>query len=274
MQKLKQASRFVLDGEKVVRLKKLFWIFQKYVDELCIKIGKEGWNIVFIDPTNVCLFDFKLKAENFIEYHTKNQRIGFNLKFLIRVLRRVKKEDVVNFEVVDNRLKINIKCEWTSHRVFEIPLVEIEKEDKKPVLGDYPYHITVDNKELSVVLKSIKKDRDGCESVYLELIENRLWIFGEGFSERVNGKLVSYRTTEETINRLRLEHLKNLNNSLYEKVEIRLKREYPATFVFENDFDRLEIIIAPREVTVDEVLEIKEGLSNLKREEPELNEVV
>ena len=85
-------------------------IISELVNEARFKITPDAMELVAMDPANVAMVIFKLLASSFTEYDVKEEtEVAINLANLKQILRRAKPDDMLNMEVVDNKLKIQLK---------------------------------------------------------------------------------------------------------------------------------------------------------------------
>ena len=72
-------------------LKESISIISELVNEARLKIGKDGIELVAMDPANVAMVIFKLLSSSFTEYHVKEDtQMAINLQNLKQILKRIK----------------------------------------------------------------------------------------------------------------------------------------------------------------------------------------
>jgi len=115
---------------QVDKLRKIFETIANIVDEVTLKIEKDGIKIRAMDPGHIALVDFEMKKDAFDEYSVKDAiSIGIDLKPLVNVLKRV--EENVTFEVKEAKTTLVVSSEGAAKKKFEIPLIDLTEEQLK-----------------------------------------------------------------------------------------------------------------------------------------------
>ncbi|MCD4666640.1 proliferating cell nuclear antigen (pcna) [archaeon] len=105
-------------------------IISELVTEVTIKIDTDKLEIIAMDPATVAMVVFKLLSSSFIDYEIdKPQQISLNLDNLKQILRRAKPSDTLILEVLDSKLKIDLKSDTS--RSFELSLINLDEEEQK-----------------------------------------------------------------------------------------------------------------------------------------------
>ena len=81
-----------------------------------------------MDPANVAMVVFRLLSSAFVEYQVKEEStIAINLNNFKQVLRRIKANDNLTLEVMENKLKITLAGD--NVRTFFLPLLDLEEKE-------------------------------------------------------------------------------------------------------------------------------------------------
>jgi len=111
-------------------LKDSISIISELVNEARFKITPNAVELVAMDPANVAMVIFKLLSSCFTEYDVKeDQELAINLGNLKQILRRAKPSDMLTLELLENKLKIQLK--GSSTRTFSLPIIELEEKEQK-----------------------------------------------------------------------------------------------------------------------------------------------
>ena len=98
-------------------LKEPILVISDLVNEATFKVDKDKIELIAMDPANVAMVVFRLLSTAFSEYNIDDQEeLSLNLDSLKQILRRAKPEDILTLELVDNKLKIELKSDST--RIF------------------------------------------------------------------------------------------------------------------------------------------------------------
>ena len=225
-------------------------IISELVSEAKFKIGKEGIELVAMDPANVALVIYKLLGSGFVEYDVKEEAvIALNLNDLKQVLRRVKPNDTMTLELEESKLVITLKS--NTKRTFAMPLIDFEeKEQKVPELA-FDVQIKMSSKMLAEAVDDV--DIVG-ESVRLTADADSFVISSSGdltnaAVEIKKDEETDIKTPDKTQAKYSVEYLKKLiqGAKLADTVTLRYSKDYPLKLEYASlDQLYLSFILAPR----------------------------
>src|SRR3989344_2116991 len=93
-------------------LKEPIMIISELVNEATFRIDKDKIELIAMDPANVSMVIFKLLSSAFVEYDVKEPlEISLNLDNLKQVLKRANANVIIIFELLENKLKIELKSD-------------------------------------------------------------------------------------------------------------------------------------------------------------------
>lgn len=233
-------------------LKESIMIISELVNEINMKVDKDKIEVVAMDPANVAMVIFKLLSSAFVEYQvSENVEFAVNLENLKQILRRAKPTDVVSLELINSKLRIQLKGEST--RTFNISLIDIdEKEQKIPNLK-FPLSIEVPT---MIFDEAIEDMGIISESVVLTAEPERFII--ESQSKLNNARVEVTTDSETSINlegdkqiksKYSVEYLKKMikGSKLSDVVTLYFGEEYPLKVDYKvTDKLQLSFILAPR----------------------------
>ena len=111
-------------------LKEPILIISELVNEATFKIDKDKIELIAMDPANVAMVIFKLLSTAFTEYDVKEPLdLTINLDSFKQVLKRINADDTMTLELINNKLKIELKSNTT--RTFNLSLINSEASIKK-----------------------------------------------------------------------------------------------------------------------------------------------
>ena len=227
-------------------------VISELVNEARFKITPDAIELVAMDPANVAMVIFKLLSSSFTEYDVKKEtEIAINLGNLKQILRRAKPDDILNMEIVENKLKIQLK--GNSTRTFSLPIIELdEKEQKIPDL-EFPLAIQTS----SAVLNDAIEDVDiVADSVSFVAEPKKLTVQAEGDLSHAHIEINENDETKVKVegdskvkSKYSIEYLKKMiaGAKIANNVTVRFNKDYPLKLEFkEVDKVMLAFILAPR----------------------------
>ncbi|MDP1729417.1 MAG: hypothetical protein Q8L27_04400, partial [archaeon] len=109
-------------------LSDIMGIISELVNEVKIKINKEGLSITAIDPANVAMILFKLPASSFSQLEVEEEEIGVSLDSFKAILKRCSFGSSLLMKTEENILKIEIDDKVK--REFTLALIDLDRKDK------------------------------------------------------------------------------------------------------------------------------------------------
>ncbi len=228
-------------------------IVSELVTEAKFKIGKDGLELVAMDPANVAMVVFKLLSSSFTQYEVSEpEEVAINLGNLKQILRRAKGDDVLTLETTeDNKLKIQMKSGTT--RSFSIPTLEIE--DKEQRVPDLTFPITV-TMTADMLAEAVEDVSVVAESVTFLGEKQQLLVKAEGdlskaFIEIKPNDTAAIVAEADTKYKAKysLEYLKKMisGGKLTDQVTLQFNTDYPMKLEYKlTDRLLLSFILAPR----------------------------
>ncbi len=227
-------------------------VISDLVNEARFKVTRNGLELVAMDPANVAMVIFKFLSSSFTEYDVdKEQELGINLANFKQVLRRVGASDIVTLELVENKLRLQLKGNTT--RTFNLPLIDLEeKEQRVPNLA-FPVAIST----RSIVLSDAISDVDiVAESVTFSAEADKFTVSAEGDLSNAHIEMkhgddtkIKSETTAKVKSKYSIEYLKKMINAgkLADEVSVFFNQDYPLKLEYKvMDKLLLSFILAPR----------------------------
>ena len=226
-------------------------IISELVNEVKIKINKEGLGIIAIDPANVALISFLLPKIGFSSFEVKDEEIlGVNLDSLRNVLRRAGIGSSLILQTQDNTL--NIEIHDKIKREFKIALVNIEQEEKTMPSLEFTCTVSMSSLDLNDAIEDCSVVADACS---FSIKDGKFVIDAKG----LNSTKSEFSGDEAKIvgemgkGKYSLEYLQKFIKSckLTDKVIINFAEDYPLKLEFPGDSFNLAFVLAPRVETED-----------------------
>jgi len=240
--------KLVLAETKLI--KEPITIISDLVTEAKFKIGKNGIEMIAMDPANVAMVVFRLLSSAFVEYTVKEETsIAINLNNLKQVLRRIKGNDNLTLEVAENKLKLILS--GSTVRTFFLPLIDQqEKEYKEP---DLKFKSVI--KCPSTMLNDAIEDVEiVAESVTFQSEDKKFIVSASGDSGKATVDIkaeegVHIETSEKVKSKYSVEYLKKMiqGSKISGQVHIQFSKDYPLKLEYkEVDKIQMAFILAPR----------------------------
>lgn len=106
----------------------IFKIIKNLNSYTTIYTKNESLSIQIMDEGHVCLMNIEIEKEWFCFYECDNEEISFVSNIIVKILNLYVPNSVMIFETNKEKLQITFKYSDNSEKVFEIPLIDIDKE--------------------------------------------------------------------------------------------------------------------------------------------------
>ncbi len=226
-------------------------IISELVSETNFEFSEKGLEIIALDPANVAMVIFNLFPSDFGDYDVKQkEKMGLSLPKLKQVLRRMKTNDKIIMEIVESKLKIQLKGNNT--RTFYIPIIEVEEKEQKIPNFDFKVNISMDSKQFSEAVSDV--DIVG-ESVSLITESDKFSVMAEGDLSKANiemkkdDNLMMEAPVDKIKAKYSIEYLKKMvsGEKIADKVSISFSPDYPLKLSYSIiDKVKIDFILAPR----------------------------
>ena len=155
------------------------------VDEANFVASPDGLRLRALDPGRVAMVDLYIPANLFEEYNVEQDaKIGVRLDDLNEVLKRVRKDDEISFEVFGGRLVITLA--GRVERRFRFPLLDVSGQE----LPSPKLNFTVAAKMLGDTFRDALQDAGlVSETVKMRAENENLWLIAKSDEGEVEVKL-------------------------------------------------------------------------------------
>jgi proliferating cell nuclear antigen len=139
------------------------------VDEGTFNINSDGIKLRSMDPSRVAMVDFEIKKTVFEKYTSdEDTKICFNLKELLKLLKRAGKDEIVEMFLDDNTKQFVIAIQGKYKRTFRMPTLEASEEDVPTPKIEFNAKVTLTTdglrqsiEDISLVSDHIRMETDG-----------------------------------------------------------------------------------------------------------------
>jgi len=231
-------------------LKEPISIISELVNEATFKIDKDKIELIAMDPANVAMVIFKLLSTAFTEYDVKEPLdLTINLDSFKQVLKRINADDTMTLELINNKLKIELKSNTT--RTFNLSLINSEASVKKVPDLKFPLKIEM---QTSLFDQAIEDSDIISDSVSFIVDKDMFTLesLGSLTSSKVdllNDNLTKIQAQDKVSSRYSIEYLKKMikTSKLSNEVLIQFNKDYPLKLSYKIlDKMLMEFILAPR----------------------------
>jgi len=230
----------------VNKLRDSLTAISKLIAEAELNVTPSGLEITAMDPANVAMVIFKLKAAEFVEYDVpESDKFGVKLKDLNAILKRIGKDDTVSIEFGQ---KISIKSLGKSKKTFTMPIIELDTKaiDKVPELN-FKANIAVNTDSLGEAFEDMSLVGESCR---FKIVDNKFVIYSDGdnlSSASVDMAEATVKAEGNMESRYSLEYLKQMiHKKIADRVSVGFSKDYPLRMDYKNETMELGIILAPR----------------------------
>jgi proliferating cell nuclear antigen len=231
-------------------LKESISVISELVNETRIRVGKDGIELVAMDPANVAMVVFKLFSSGFVEYKVDQPvDIAVNLANFKQILRRANQTDMLTLELAENKLKIQMRS--SSTRTFSLPIIDIEEREQKVPELSFPVSVEMP----SATLNEAIGDADiVAESVSFMAEPGKFSLSASGDLNSANIELkadesIKVEASEKVSAKYSVEYLKKMieGGKLADTVKVQFNKDYPLKLTYVTiDKVMLSFILAPR----------------------------
>jgi proliferating cell nuclear antigen len=240
--------KLVLAETKLI--KEPITIISDLVTEAKFKIGRNGIEMIAMDPANVAMVVFRLLSSAFVEYTVKDEsEIVINLNNLRQVLRRIKGSDSLTLEVAESKLKITLS--GSTVRTFYLSLIDQQEKDHKEPDLKFKTHIKCPSSMLNDAVEDVEIV---AESVTFQSEEKKFFVSASGDTGKATVDIkaddsVHIETTEKVKSKYSIEYLKKMmqGSKISGTVNIQFSKDYPLKLEY-KELDKIQMvfILAPR----------------------------
>lgn len=217
------------------------------IDEGTLQITKEGLKLRAMDPSQIALVDFELKASAFEKYKVEKPiSIGIDFSELLKITKRLRPEDKIELSL-DKRLNMLFKGETT--RNFSLSVIESSTTPPREPVVDFTAEVKIGANTLKEALKDA------------ELVSNHVALsINDGFSIKAQGdtgsvdikfpdeNILSKEVKKEARAVFALDQLNNLLRAadVQSIVILKLKTDAPIKIEYVIGEGRVLYYLAPR----------------------------
>jgi proliferating cell nuclear antigen len=222
-------------------------IISELVNEVKIKVTKDGMSIVAIDPANVAMTIFVLPAPAFSQLEVTEETLGVNLDSLKAVLRRCSVGSSLMMKTEDNTLKLEI-MDRIKHE-FTLSLIDLESKDKPVPTLEFSTKVEINSSDLGEAIEDCSIVADSCS---FEADPTKFNVSARGPLNSANltysSDSVYIESPYKAKSKYSIEYLQKMikGAKITEKVVVNFGNDYPLRLEFKAPLMELSFILAPR----------------------------
>ena len=225
----------------------------KYLNSYTTLCSRE--NDLFIqimDDSHVCLLNINIEKEWFESYESENETFSFLSTIMVKILQLYIPNTLMIFELVQEKLQISFKYEDKTEKIFELPLVEIDKDilDSQTMEGSVEFQMSTIS--LDKYISEMMMFRDSMEFICYQ--DN---LFMKSCGDEGNYSLkIPYEVLDELVieddlqlkTRVSLKYLYYLtkSNNVFKNIQLKIQSNAPFFVIIEEPMFSLQYYIAPK----------------------------
>ncbi|MDD3041377.1 MAG: DNA polymerase sliding clamp [Methanosarcinaceae archaeon] len=220
------------------------------VDEVRFKISQEGISVKAVDPANVAMGIFELRAEAFDEYNADECEIGIDLNKISDLLGLADKTDTVKMELDENSQKLLIDVGGLSYTLSLLDPSTIRAEPRVPQL-ELPVKVVLNGLDLRRAVKASEKISD---HMLMGVSDDTFYMEAKGDTDKVRlemgrDQLIDLKSGD-ACSLFSLDYLSEIVKPANKANEVTLSlgRDFPILIDFEiaNGAGKVSYLLAPR----------------------------
>ena len=208
--------------------------------------------IQIMDESHVCLFNINILADWFESYESDGETFSFMSVIMVKILQLYIPNTTIQFETTDEKLIITFQYEDKTEKIFELNLVDIDKDllDSQQIEGSVEF--TMNTKALD---KYISEMMLFGHSTELVCFQDNLYLKSSGDEGKYTLKLpysvLDELQIEEDLRlktRISLKYLSYLtkSNSVFKTVKVHIQKDVPLYVEISEPSFKLQYYIAPK----------------------------
>lgn len=162
------------------------------VDECKITLDSEGLQIRAVDPANVGMVDIQVDQSAFTNYECDNEVLGVDLSRLSDFIGVAESDDLVNFELVEDTGKLQIRTAGFKGNMALIDPGSIRDEPTIPDL-DFPAEVVLTGRDLSRAVEAATMVSDHI-TIGVDEEDATMYFLADGDTDSVD-----FRLSEEDV---------------------------------------------------------------------------
>lgn len=236
-------------GQKWIEIFKLIKHLNSYTT-ICSK--SDALFIQIMDDSHVCLLNINIEKEWFDTYDCEGETISFMSVIMVKILNLYAINTKMTFEMDNEKLKISFLYEDKREKIFELPLIDIDKDilDSQPIEGSVEFQMST--KSLDKYISEMLLFGDSMEFI---CYKDNLFMKSSGDEGNYTLK-IPYDVLDELImeedlqlkTRVSLKYLYYLTKShnVFKNLQLKIEADVPFHVVIEEEHFKLQYYIAPK----------------------------
>ncbi len=217
------------------------------IDEGTLQISKEGLKLRAMDPSQIALVDFELKASAFEKYTVEKPiSVGVDFSELLKITKRLRTEDKIELSL-DKRLNMIFRGETT--RSFSLSIIESTSSPPKEPIVDFTAEVKIG----ANTLKEALKDAELVSNHVALVIGDSFGIKADGDTGSVDikfpeGNILSKDVKKEARSVFALDQLNNLlrASDIQSIIILKMRTDAPVKIEYAIGEGRVLYYLAPR----------------------------
>ena len=246
---MKFVIRDTVKSQQYIELFKIIKNLNSYTT-LCSQSDKLF--IQIMDESHVCLFTINILTDWFDSYESDGETFSFMSTIMVKILQLYIPNTVIQFETKNEKLNITFQYENNTEKIFELNLIDIDKDllDSQQIQGNLEF--TMNTKALDKYISEMMLFGDSMELI---CFQDNLYLKSSGDEGKYTLKLPYEALDELEIEedlqlktRISLKYLSYLtkSNSVFKTIKIYVQKDVPLYLEISEPSFQLQYYIAPK----------------------------
>jgi len=207
---------------------------------------KEGISLISTDPSQISLINYIAPKEQFEEYIYNEDvelMFGLHIDSLLQILQHSNNNEKLILEIIENKIKIQLIGD--SKRYFELPLIDIYKENLSLPEIKWTNIININSKD---IIDTINDSKLFSNFINFKLLDNKLLISSNSSKGNFCQEIILNENQEISIEKsyFNIDFLKLMLKNSENIINISLAKDLPMKIKYNLDKIKIEYILAPR----------------------------
>tara|TARA_B100001093_G_scaffold516959_1_gene597101 strand:- start:219 stop:1025 length:807 start_codon:yes stop_codon:yes gene_type:complete len=242
LNKVKQAQQFI----------ELFKIIKNMNSYSTLCSRENDLFIQIMDDSHISLFNVTIQKEWFDSYESDGETFSFMSNLIVRILQLYTPNTNILFETTEDKLTITFEFTNKTEKIFELPLVDIDKDLLEPQQIEGSLDFTLSAKTFDKYISELMLFGDSAEII---CVDDKLFMKSEGDEGKYTLKLpydiLEELQIEEDLKlktQVSLKYLSYLtkSNSVFKTMRFHIRADSPIYMDIEEPNFRLEYFVAPK----------------------------
>ncbi len=236
-------------SQKWIEIFKIIKYLNSYTTICC---QDENLFIQIMDDSHVCLLNININKNWFEHYESNSETISFYSNIMVKILQLYVPNTTMTFEIVEERLNITFQYEDKREKIFELNLVDIDKDilNSESIEGSVEFQMNT--KSFDKYITEMLLFGDSMEFI---CYQDNLYMKSSGdegnYTLKIPHELLDELIVEDDLelrSRISLKYLYYLTKShnVFKQIKLKIQSNCPFHIEIDEPLFKLQYYIAPK----------------------------